>query len=37
VTVSLDASRSQVKNEDIVKFEWDYGDGITEIRDAIVP
>lgn len=37
VIVSFDASRSQVKDENIVKFEWDYGDGITENRDAIVP
>jgi PKD repeat protein len=38
VTVSFDASRSQVKDEDIVKFEWDYGDGTQpEIRDAVVP
>jgi len=37
VTVAFDASTSQVKNENIVTFEWDYGDGVTEVRDAIVP
>ena len=37
VTVSFDASKSQVKGENIEKFIWDYGDNITEERDAIVP
>ncbi len=37
VIVWFDASRSQVKNENIVKFEWDYGDNETEITDSIVP
>lgn len=37
VIVTFDASRSQVKDENIVKFEWDYGDGETETRDALVP
>jgi len=37
VTVRFDASRSFIKNDDIVKFEYDYGDGVTEIRDAINP
>lgn len=35
VTVRFDASQSSVLGEDIVKFEYDYGDGITEERDAI--
>lgn len=37
ITVRFDASKSSVKNEDIVKFTWDYGDGITEERWSIVP
>ena len=37
VIVWFDASKSQVKGENIEKFIWDYGDGITEERDAIVP
>ena len=37
VTVKLDASKSRVKDSDIAKFIWDYGDGITEERDSIVP
>jgi PKD repeat protein len=37
VIVKLDGSKSIVKNENIVKFIWDYWDGITEERDAIVP
>lgn len=38
VIASFDASKSQVKNENIVKFTWDYWDGTTpEITDAIVP
>ncbi|MDP2090703.1 MAG: PKD domain-containing protein [Candidatus Gracilibacteria bacterium] len=36
VIVGFDASKSQVKNENIEKFIWDYGDGFTEERDAIV-
>jgi len=26
-----------VKDENIVKFIWDYGDGVIEERDAIIP
>jgi len=37
VTVRFDASQSFIKNDDIVKFIYDYGDGITEERDAINP
>lgn len=37
VTVRFDASKSTIKNDDIVKFEYDYGDGVVEIRDAINP
>ena len=37
VIVSFDASKSNVKNEDISKFIWDYWDWITEERDSIVP
>lgn len=37
VTVKFDASKSYIKNDDIVKFIYDYGDGITEERDAINP
>jgi PKD repeat protein len=37
VVVSFDASKSQVKNEDIDKFIWDYDDWIKEERDAVVP
>lgn len=37
VTVRFDASRSRVLGQDIVKFEYDYGDGIIEDRDAINP
>lgn len=36
VTVSFDASKSQVKDEDIEKFIWDYGDGIIDEKDSIV-
>lgn len=36
VIVWFDASKSQVKNENIEKFIWDYGDWFTEERDAIV-
>jgi hypothetical protein len=28
---------SQVQNDDIVKFIYDYGDGVVEERDAINP
>lgn len=35
VIVRLDASKSEVKNEDIVKFIYDYWDWVTEERDAI--
>jgi hypothetical protein len=27
--VKFDASKSIIKNEDIAKFVWDYGDGVT--------
>ena len=37
VTVSFDASKSQVKNENIDKFIWNYWDWVEEERDAIVP
>ena len=38
VIVGFDASKSQVKNEDIVKFVWDYWDGTPiDQRDAVVP
>jgi len=37
VAVSFDASKSQVKNEDIEKFIWDYGDGFSEEWDAVNP
>ncbi|MCP4523560.1 MAG: PKD domain-containing protein, partial [Candidatus Gracilibacteria bacterium] len=37
VIVTFDASTSKVKGEDIVNFEWDYGDGNIETRDAKVP
>ncbi|QFR39675.1 PKD domain-containing protein [Candidatus Gracilibacteria bacterium 28_42_T64] len=36
IIVQFDASTSQVKNENIVKFIWDYGDGVVEERDSIV-
>ena len=35
--VWFDASLSQVQNDDIVKFIYDYGDGVVEERDAINP
>jgi PKD repeat protein len=35
--VAFDASVSKVKDENIVKFIYDYGDGVTESRDAINP
>lgn len=37
VVVSFDASRSTAKDDNIVKFIYDYGDWITEERDAINP
>jgi len=37
VTVRFDASASFIKNDDIVKFIYDYGDGIVEERDSINP
>lgn len=37
VTVRFDASKSFIKNDDIVKFIYDYGDGEIEERDAINP
>ncbi len=37
VVVWFDASRAKVKDSNIAKFIWDYGDGETEERDAIVP
>jgi len=36
VVVWFDASTSQVKNENIEKFIWDYDDGVVEERDSIV-
>ena len=37
VSVRFDASKSYIKDNDIVKFIYDYGDGIVEERDAINP
>jgi PKD repeat protein len=37
IIVSFDASKSIVKDENIVKFIWDYWDWIIEERDSIVP
>ena len=37
VVVRFDASKSQVKNEDIVKFIWDFGDWIITEWDWVVP
>jgi len=37
VNVRFDASKSFIKDDDIVKFIYDYGDGIVEERDAINP
>lgn len=37
VTVRFDASKSLIKNDNIVKFIYDYGDGVVEERDAINP
>ncbi|MCH2188784.1 PKD domain-containing protein [Candidatus Gracilibacteria bacterium] len=36
-TVRFDASRSRVKDGNIAKFIWDYGDGIIQEADAIIP
>jgi len=36
VVVGFDASKSQVKDENIEKFIWDYWDGQNEERDAVV-
>ena len=35
--VKFDASKSIIKNEDIAKFVWDYGDGVIYEWDAIIP
>ncbi len=37
VVVWFDASRAKVKDSNIAKFIWDYGDGESEERDAVVP
>lgn len=37
VNVRFDASESYIKNDNIIKFIYDYGDGIQEERDAINP
>jgi len=37
VSVRFDASKSFIKDDDIVKFIYDYGDGIVEERDSINP
>lgn len=37
VTVRFDASKSYIKNDDIIKFIYDYGDGESEERDSINP
>lgn len=37
ITIWFDASKSTVKDWNIVKFIWDYWDGISEERDAVVP
>lgn len=37
VVVRFDASKSFIKNDDIVKFIYDYGNGVVEERDAINP
>lgn len=36
-TVSFDASQSFIRDDDIVKFIYDYGNGVVEERDAINP
>jgi PKD repeat protein len=35
ITVRFDASASFIKNDDIIKFIYDYGDGVSEERDSI--
>lgn len=37
VTVRFDASESYIKNDNIIKFTYNYGDGVSEDRDAINP
>ena len=37
INVRFDASESYIKNDNIIKFIYDYGDGIVEERDAINP
>ncbi len=37
VVVRFDASKSFIKNDDIIKFIYDYGNGVVEERDAINP
>ncbi|NDK10140.1 PKD domain-containing protein [Candidatus Gracilibacteria bacterium] len=37
VSVRFDASKSYIKDDNIIKFVYDYGDGIVEERDAINP
>ncbi len=37
MNVRFDASKSFIKDDDIVKFIYDYGDGVKEERDAINP
>ncbi len=37
VSVRFDSSKSYIKNDNIIKFTYDYGDGISEERDAINP
>jgi PKD repeat protein len=37
VTVRFDAAESYIKNDNIIKFTYDYGDGVIEERDAINP
>jgi len=37
VIIWFDGSKSQVRDSNIVKFIWNYGDWITEERDAVVP
>ncbi len=37
IVASFDASLSKVKDDNIVKFIYDYGDGVIEERDALNP
>jgi len=37
LVVRFDASKSYIKDDNIVKFIYDYGDGTIEERDAINP